>query len=139
MNIDTIFKLFETKEKNLLKSMLISFPCFYLVGYFYFPQIVDINLFCSILIIAGVSVMAIPLFYLVGLLINGKADSFIYGFVTSTSIAISALFIVFGLFWGFNISTFYIILAGIISLSFSTLTIAVFRDRKKKHKKTIDN
>lgn len=138
MNIDAFFKLLETKEKKMLKSSLISFPCFYLVGYLYFPQIVDLNIFCIIMIIAGISVMVTPLFYLIGLLLNGNADSFIYGFVTSVSIAMSAFSILLGLFCGFNIFSFYTTLVGVILSFISTLIIAIFRDRKKSQK-SMDN
>ena len=56
-NIKSLLELYDDEEKDVFKSILISFFPIYLTGYLFFPTFQVLDIWKSLFLIAGVDVM----------------------------------------------------------------------------------
>lgn len=131
MDFKPFFNLFKANEKNLLKSVLISFPCFYLTIYLYFPSFIELDIFSTIMITLGVAVLMTTILYFNVVYLNDCKSSIIYGFITLLLVCATLVAISLGLFLGFNVETLciYGICVGIFFMCFA---IKPLYQRKKQ-------
>lgn len=134
MELEPFFKLLNNNEKSILKSILISFPCFYTLITLYFPEFLNINIFGEIIIALGITVIMAEIIYFQISFIDDASEKIIFGMLTSQLIFMNFFAILIGSLSGFHITTIYAILLT-IGFSYIFSIIRSIIRRKKSFKK----
>lgn len=134
MELEPFFKLLNNNEKSILKSILISFPCFYTLITLYFPEFLNINIFGEIIIALGITVVMAGIIYFQISFIDDASEKIIFGMLTSQLIFMNFFAILIGSLSGFHITTIYAILLT-IGFSYIFSIIRSIIRRKKSFKK----
>jgi hypothetical protein len=134
MELEPFFKLLNNNEKSILKSILISFPCFYTLITLYFPEFLNINIFGEIIIALGITVIMAGIIYFQISFIDDASEKIIFGMLTSQLIFMNFFAILIGSLSGFHITTIYAILLT-IGFSYIFSIIRSIIRRKKSFKK----
>ena len=133
MELEPFFKLLSTNEKSILKSILISFPCFYTQIALFFPEFLNINIGSEIIIALGVTVIMTGIIYFQIAFIDDSNEKSIFGMLTSQLIFMNFFAILIGSLLGFRIRTIYIILIAIgFSYIFSIIRSIIRRKKSSK-------
>lgn len=134
MELEPFFKLLDNNEKSVLKSILISFPCFYTLIALYFPAFLNIHIVGEIIIALGVSVIMTGVIYFQIAFIDDATKKIIFGMLTSQLIFMNFFAILIGSLSGFRINTIYAILLTIVFSYIFSIIRSIIR-RKKSFKK----
>lgn len=134
MELEPFFKLLNNNEKSILKSILISFPCFYTLITLYFPAFLNINIFGEIIIALGITVIMAGIIYFQISFIDDASEKITFGMLTSQLIFMNFFAILIGSLSGFHIITIYAILLT-IGFSYIFSIIRSIIRRKKSFKK----
>lgn len=127
------FKLLGDNEKYLLKSILVSSPCFYTLISLFFPDFLHLNIISEIIIALGITIIMTGLFYFQVAFIEKYNKNTIFGLITSLLVFTNFFAILMGSISGFRVSTIYSILIAIgISYTFSIVRSFIRRKKAKK-------
>jgi len=133
MDLQPFFKLLGDNEKYLLKSILVSSPCFYTLISLFFPDFLHLNIISEIIIALGITIIMTGLFYFQVAFIEKYNKNTIFGLITSLLVFTNFFAILMGSISGFRVSTIYSILIAIgISYTFSIVRSFIRRKKAKK-------
>lgn len=133
MDLQPFFKLLGDNEKYLLKSILVSSPCFYTLISLFFPDFLHLNIISEIIIALGITIIMTGLFYFRVAFIEKYNKNTIFGLITSLLVFTNFFAILMGSISGFRVSTIYSILIAIgISYTFSIVRSFIRRKKAKK-------
>ena len=113
MDLQPFFKLLGDNEKYLLKSVLISSPCFYTLISLFFPDFNNMNIISEMIIALGITIIMTGVFYLRLAFIAKNDKEITFGMTTFLLIFTNFFAILLGSLSGFHINTIYAILLGI--------------------------
>lgn len=131
-NIKSLLELYDDQEKNVFKSILISFFPIYLIGYLFFPTFQVLDIWKSLFLIAGVDIMLNFMLLFLLTPIEKEDYKFRCQMVLYSILLIAIISAIGGFFIGFSVS---ILAAGTMPILLGLFLLSSFiRKAEKKEK-----